>query len=422
MKILCYILLLTTLTSNFLSAQNNLQFYLSAALRNNPGIKEDMNNIEIKYLDRSLNNAQFNMPQVSITANYLFAPYFNNSRLITTAPDPEAIGYDPSITNGGLYSAQLNVTKNIFNSGLTEAYNSQTGLQILSSGNAIELEKHALHRDITEQYLASYQAGQLYYLSRALIDTIKQQLQITHALVFKGLVKETDYLLLKVELANQQIASDEAFSAFKTNLYQLNTACGIYDTAMVELQSTELHTSGPVNESNFLRQYSIDSMLIVSSQKTLETKYLPQLSIFANTGLNAVELKGIQRRFGVSAGLNFSYPLFDGGQKSITRQQSLISAHTIAAQRESQRITIRNKLNEVSGQLEVYSRSINAIQSQMKDYEQILRLSRSELMRGELTMVEFITIIRNFLELKKAEIQTFAGYQQALNQFNYWNW
>lgn len=410
------------MVNNGLSAQNNLQYYLSAAMRNSPAIKENQSNIQIRRLDRSLNNAQFNLPQVSLTANYLFAPYFNNNKLVTTAPDSMAIGYDASITNGGLYAAQINVTKNIFNQGLVSAYDMQTGLQITLSEHAVETAKHNLEKDITDQYILSYQAGQLYDLSKALIDTIKQQLDLTRALMLRGLAKQTDYLLLKVELANEEIASEQALSTYRTNLIELNTSCGITDTALVELTSAELRKSEPVSESNFLRQYSIDSMLIVSQQNVLETKYLPQLSIFANAGLNAVELTGIQRKFGISAGFNFSYPLFDGGQKSITRQQSDISASIVGMQKVNQRITIQNKLNEISSQLSILSRNLKAVNDQIKDYQQIIRLSRSELRQGQLTMIEFITILRNFLDLKKTEIQTYTGLQQVINQFNYWNW
>ncbi|HEX2866084.1 MAG TPA: TolC family protein [Ignavibacteriales bacterium] len=405
-----------------LSAQNNLQYYLSAALRNSPAIKENQSSIQIIRLDRQLNNAEFSLPQVSLTANYLFAPYFNNNELVTTAPQPTAIGYDASVTNGGLYSAQVNLSKNIFNSGLTNAYDMQTGLQITSTEHAIQTVKHNLEKDITDQYILTYQAEELYYLSEALIDTVRQQLDLTRALMLRGLAKQSDYLLLKVELANQEIASLEALSSYKTNLYELNTSCGITDTALVELTHADLKKRDPVNESNFLRKYSIDSMLIVSRQKVLETKYLPQLSIFANAGLNAVELTGIQRKFGISAGLNFSYPIFDGGQRNITRQQSAVSADILGLQKVNQRVTIQNKKNETSSQLSALSRNMNAINGQIKDYEQIIRLSRSELRQGQLTMIEFITILRNFLDLKKTEIQTYTNYQQAINQFNYWNW
>ncbi|MDP4192844.1 MAG: TolC family protein [Bacteroidota bacterium] len=415
-------LFLFVLINSQLSAQNILQYYLNAAFQNNPSIKENINNIQIRNLDRSLNNAQFNLPQVSLTANYLFAPYFNNNPVVTTSPDSKAIGYDASITNGGLYSAQVNVSRNIFNGGLLNAYDAQTGLQIRSSENNIDVTKHTLERDITDQYLVSLQAQQLYKLSRTMIDTLKQQLNITRSLMLKGLVKETDYLLLKVELANEQIASGQAFSLYKSSLYELNSLCGLADTSTVELKEIELTRSSAVNESNFLRQYSLDSMLVVSQQNITETKYLPQCNIFANAGLNAVELTGIERKFGMSAGFNFSLPIFDGNQKGITRQQSEISARIIGEQKENQKVILQNKKNEISGQIENYSHNMRAISAQLNDYTNVIRLSHSELIHGQMNMVEFLTILRNFLELKKNEIQTYTAYQQMINQFNYWNW
>ncbi|MDP4176063.1 MAG: TolC family protein, partial [Bacteroidota bacterium] len=259
-------------------------------------------------------------------------------------------------------------------------------------------------------------------LSRTLIDTLKQQLNITRSLMLKGLAKETDYLLLKVELANEQIASGQAFSLYKSSLYELNSLCGLADTSTVELKEIELTRSSAVNESNFLRQYSLDSMLVVSQQNITETKYLPQFNIFANAGLNAVELTGIERKFGMSAGFNFSLPIFDGNQKGITRQQSEISARIIGEQKENQKVILQNKKNEISGQIENYSHNMRAISAQLNDYTNVIRLSHSELIHGQMNMVEFLTILRNFLELKKNEIQTYTAYQQMINQFNYWNW
>lgn len=415
-------IILMLLINNRLPAQNGLKYYMAEALRNNPALMESMNNIHSRNLDRSLTNAQFSLPQISLTANYLFAPYFNNRQLVTTSPDSLAIGYDPSITNGGLYSAQINISKNIFNSGVINAYDTQTGLQIRNSENSIETAKHTLERDITDQYLLTFQAQELYKLSKALVDTLSLQLNLTQQLMLKGLSRQTDYLLLKVELASQQISSEQALSVYKTGLYELNSACGIFDTASVNLVPVELTRSAEVNESNFLRQYSLDSLLVITQQNLMETKYLPQFSIFANAGLNAVELNGIGRKFGMSAGINFTLPVFDGNQKSITRQQSEISSRTIGVQKENQRITIRNKKIETASQIDVYLRNMKAISQQLKDYEQILRISRSELINGQLTMIEFITILRNYLDLKKTEIQTNAGYQQMINQFNYWNW
>lgn len=115
---------------NSLTAQNNLQFYLNTAKQNSPTLKENTNLLRINELNKSLNESQYMLPQISLTSNYLFAPYFNNNgKIISANPDPNAIGYDAGITNGGLYSAQINIEKNIFNGGFTAALQNQSNIQ-----------------------------------------------------------------------------------------------------------------------------------------------------------------------------------------------------------------------------------------------------------------------------------------------------
>jgi outer membrane protein TolC len=410
------------LLHSFSTAQNDLQFYLDAAYKNNSSLKESANNIRIKNLDKSLTKAEFILPQVNLTANYLFVPYLNNDKIVTTTPDPSSIGYDASVTNGGLYSAQVNVTKNIFNGGIIDAYYNQADLQIKSNEFNYELTKHNLEKDVIDQFINCWQAQEFYRLSGSTADTLEQQLKITENLMMKGLVKQSDYLLLKIEIENQKLAALQAFNSLKSNIYQLNVLAGIRDSSIVQLNKITLNRINISGNSKFFNQYENDSLIILSQQNVLETKYYPLFNVFLNAGLNAVELNNIQRKFGISAGFNFSLPIYDGDQKSITRQQSKISLSTINSNKTNQEILINNKIKESSSQVEFYVSSLQYIGSQLNDYSKIMILLHSELMHGQLSMVDYITIIKNYLDLKKNEISSSAAYQQAVNQFNYWNW
>ncbi|MDR3666936.1 MAG: TolC family protein [Ignavibacteriaceae bacterium] len=417
-----YLLFLSFLLCPLLTAQNNLQYYLNSAFRNNPTLKESQNNISVKKLDKSLTEAQYVLPQISLTANYLFVPYFNNDKIVTANPGPNAIGYDASVTNGGLYSAQVNVTKNIFNGGVIDAFNNQADLQIKSNEFNFDLSKHNLEKDVTDQYIICWQAQQLYILSAATADTLIQQLNITKNLMMKGLVKQSDYLLLKIEFETQQLAALQSLASLRSSIYQLNVLAGIQDSSIVTLDNLNLNKTSISGFSKFFSQYENDSLLILNQQDVFETKYYPQLNLFFNAGLNAVELNDIQRKFGLSAGFNFSIPIYDGSQKSITRQQSQINLNSIVSNKKNQEILIKNKITESSSQIDFYINSLQSITSQLGDYNKIMILMNSELMHGQLSMVDYITIIKNYLDLKKNEISSSAAYQQALNQFNYWNW
>jgi len=414
--------ILLGLLYNSLFAQNNLQYYLNSAYKNNPSIKESANNIRIKQLDKSLTESELSLPQVNLNANYLFVPYFNNGKLITSNPPPDAIGYDPSLSNGGLYSAQVNVSKNLFNSGSVDAFNNQADVLIKSNESNIDLIKHSLEKDVTDQYINCWQAQELYSLSMSNADTLKIQLDITEKLMLKGLVKQSDYLLLKVEFVNQRLAAGLALNSLKSSIYQLNTLAGIKDTSIVHFDNTVISMTENSSSSKFFNQFINDSLLIQSQQSVLETKYAPQLNVFFNAGLSAVELNDIQRKFGMSAGLNFTLPIYDGSQKSITRQQSIISLNSVSSNKENQEILVKNKLKESSVLIELNKTSLESISGQLKDYDNIILLTRAELSRGQISMVDYITIIKNYLSLKKNWITTNAALGQAINQFNYWNW
>ena len=329
--IMLKILLIILCFSRLVFSQYNLDYFINKALDNSPAIKNYNNLFLINDLQRKLDEAQNSSFQVSLTGNYLFAPYFNNNgKLISTNPDPEAIGYDIGITNGGLYSAQINVEKNIFNGSLLDALKQQRLTINKSYENKSDEEKHTLKKEVADQYLNTLQELLLYNLSQKIVSNLTNQLSIAGNQVQNGYVKAQDYLLLKVELTTEQIDLNETRQNYNSGLLQLYSLCGIKDTQIVKIDSVEFeqNITKPGN-SNFLTKFYLDSLNAANQQQIFETKYQPQISLFFNTGLNAVELENIQRKFGLSAGINFSLPLLDGGQKDITRQQTTIAEKSL---------------------------------------------------------------------------------------------
>ncbi len=312
--------------SRLLFSQYNLDYFITKALDNSPQIKNYNNLFLINNLQKKLDEAQNSAFQVYVTGDYLFAPYFNNNgHLVSTNPDPKAIGYDVGITNGGLYSALINVDKNIFNGPLLDALNDQRTIQGKSYENQLNTEKHNFKKSVTDQYLITLQNLELYRLSKEIDGNLENQLKLTADLVQKGIAKVQDYLLLKIETKSQRINLNQTWQNYKNGVFQLYSICGIRDTETVIIDAVNLNLVLQPDSSKFLRQYYLDSLNTAAQQNVFETKYLPQIKLFFNTGLNAVEIDNIQRRFGLSAGISLSVPILDGGQKDITRQQSLIA-------------------------------------------------------------------------------------------------
>lgn len=410
-------------TTSNLFAQRNLEFYIITAYQNNPSINEQQNLLRINSLQRDLDYAQTSGFQMYLSANYLFVPYFNNSGgIITSNPDQNAIGYDIGLTNGGLYSAQFNIEKNIFNGALNDALSNQRIISENKIKNDIELLKTDLSKQVTDQYLQSYLSHQLYNMTTELISYLNDQLKILGELVESGMAKQSEYLLLSVEIENQKIAENDYYVQFTSNLSQLNSLCGIKDRSVVELDSVSLKLKSIKTNSEFFKKFELDSLSIENQQQIFETKYQPQVSLFFNTGLNAVELNNIQRKFGLSAGVNFSLPIFDGNQRSLTQQQTKVSIETINNYRSNFAILLDNQKSSVLKKIESLKNNLSNLSRQMESYNTVIKISERELRQGQLSMIEYLTILKNFADFKKNKITTEINYQIEINNYNYWDY
>ena len=417
------ILIIFFISGTALFGQYNLDYFINKALENSPVLQDYNYQTQIANLQIKLDEAQNSAFLVYLSGNFLFAPYFNNNgRFVTTNPSPQAIGYDVGITNGGEYSALINVEKNIFNGSLLSALKQQSLIKKKDYDNKLTAEKHSLKKEVTDQYINARQYYDLYNLSKEINNNLKNQLKVTENLVTKGLTTLHDYLLLKVEYKSQKINLDENWRNYKNGLLRLYSLCGIKDTEIVQIDSVDIGlTEAPVS-SQFLHQYKIDSLRIASQQEVFDTKYLPQIKIFANAGLNAIELDNFQRKFGISAGINFSLPLLDGGQSDIKRQQNLIAQKTIENYKDSAKKNLYIQRRDALMKIKSLKKSIQDFEGQINDYQKVLNLSLNELQRGNLSMINYLTEIKNYIELKKNKISTEINYQLEKANYNYWSW
>lgn len=417
------ILITAILLSTNLFAQKNLDYYIGKALVNAVTLNEMRNQIQISKLQKELDYAQNSALQISLTGNYLFVPYFNNSGgIVTTNPDPNAIGYDIGLTNGGFYSAQVNVTKNIFNGAVIDALYNQRRIQEELINNNIVLLKREFTKQVTEQYLQAYLSLKLFGITKELSSYLKEQMKILGELVESGMAKQSEYLLLSIENGNQNIAANNYYSQYKTNLIQLNTLCGISDSSVVMIDSVFLQTKDEFRQSELFKKYELDSLALQNQQQIFETKYQPQISLFLNTGLNAVELNNIQRKFGLSAGINFSLPIFDGNQRSITQQQNQLSIETVRSYKKNFTMQLSNQRNSAIMRLDNLKNTLSNLSKQMESYKTIIKISERELQQGQLSMVEYLIILKNYIEFQKNKINTETDYQLEINNYNYWNY
>ena len=124
----------------------------------------------------------------------------------------------------------------------------------------------------------------------------------------------------------------------------------------------------------------------------------------------------------MSAGVNFSLPLLDGGQKDIIRQQSTIAEKTLGNYKNylSHNIFIQRKNSDEK--INTLKNNLVEMENQLKNYRDLLNISKNQLQEGTMSMVDYLTLLRNYFDLEQRHITTLINYQIEINNYNYWNW
>ncbi len=411
------------LIPGMLFGQHRLDDFIELAVARSPVLNDYQRQQTIDRIGRQISAAENSGFHLSLSGDYLFAPYFNNhGDYITTSPSPEAVGYDINLFDGGLYSAQVNLERTLFNGRTTGLLDQKLQIDIDRSRYNRALQTHQLKNRVTEQYLQAWQALQMARLSEETADNLSRQLNLTEKLAEKGYAQTQDVLLLKIELKNQTIALCNARQDYRSLLYELYTLCGIGDTTVTEIDSAALTPGAAEPVSGFLQQYTLDSLVTTNRQNLFETKYRPQIGFFFNTGLNAVSLNHWDRKFGLSAGLSLSVPLYDGMQKKLSREQTRVSQKSIRDYRDFSEKQIDLRRIALTSKLRSLKKDIKALKEQADDYRKLLRLSELQLQQGNISMIDHLTLLRNFVEVRKNKIETETNVQLEINRINYWNW
>ncbi|MFK5889627.1 MAG: TolC family protein [Flavobacteriaceae bacterium] len=409
--------------TTLLTAQNNLNFYIEKAYKNNLNLNDIAYQIKFKNLDISKIEAQYNKPKIFVSADYLFTPYFNNNgQLVSTNPSNKAIGYDVGITNGGNYSALLNAELPILNKKVTTNLKSKIKVEVNGLKTNKALLKLLIKKNISFLYLETYRQQIAYATGLQNLKFLKTQLKIIKALTNKGIYKLTDYQLFKISLQTETLNLERLKATLKIKMQQLQAASGVTNTNSSYLENSPISLKTTENSSSlFLESYKKDSLGFELNKKIFNNNYLPQIKFYTNTGLNATSLTNINRKIGFSAGLQLSYTLFDGHQKKInTQQQQLLIDKT---QKNKQLKKIEIQINK-DGLLNTIIASKTNLESEHKFLEsnkKILNLFKIEVQKAQVSIINYLSVISQYNQSKlNYEFHKIDLYE-LINDYNYLN-
>ena len=305
--------------------------------------------------------------------------------------------------------------------GVYKSYSKQADIQSQLNDNNIVLTEHKLEQLVSRQYILCLLAKQQSDISKSLLDQLNTQLQTMQKLVKNAVYKQTDLMIMQIETKNYLIEYEHHTAQYRNNLSDLNLICGISDTNMVTLKDVKFDLNqDDVSSSQFLKKYDLDSLNIRAKQQVFEQKYKPQLSLFANTGMNAIYTPSMNR-FGFATGLNFSWNIFDGNQKKIHYSKSLIEMETVKFEKQNFINQYNINKNKYLSQIIAIEKQISIVQSQLLEYKNLYDLYSLELSQGQVSIMDFKNLVRDISAKKQEDLRLKIQKQILVNSYNYWN-
>ncbi len=464
-RILCFILLFS-LGHVSIAQENSLDYFLNAAEKNNPALLQNKNLQEIGQYDNRLINAQNNSVHVDVSSEVMVAPYFNNYGKfidISTNPSPNAYGYAEPVSNGALYSAQLNITKDIFNRANVQNLLFQNKLKNNALNLSAEEIKHQLRKNITDAYIQVYHLQIKEEITRDIISDLENRLKVVEILVKKGILMQSDYLLLQLEIENKKLELQQLQNNLNSNLLSLYNVVGIKTSEVkklaeplikidpeVEAYLNAIPTPADIDnyeEDNidvekpqipdfivptdtiqadtsfyYQRRFKNDSLQLIAEQQVFENKYRPQLSAYGNTGMNAVEVDRIPHNFGFSAGLKLNIPIYDGGQKKIKQLQNELKLENLDYQKKNDRIKKQNTLQSLQKQMASIMTGLQLIHKQLKKQEHILEIYKGKMVQGQVSIIDYLKVVENYKMNVDTQLQMKINLWLLENEYNATNW
>ena len=405
--------------------QKNIDYFVNEGLKNNPNIAEINNLQQYFQIQNEFITAQNKKPQLSFTADYLFAPFFfDNGKPIniTSNPSPKAYGYDAGLTNGGLYAAQLHVAIPLFNTATVKRLYEQNKIQSDISKYSRNQIEHDLKKAITDQYIVTYQFQQQTGYLQKIIDQLQSRKPLVEALVKNGLLQQNDFLLLDIQLiANRNDLTQLQF-AYNNGLALLKNLSLISDTAIYMLERPAIFEMAEATTYNYVQKFKLDSLNLVAQQNVFNSKYKPQVSLLGSTGLNAADIRNVPHNVGLSAAIHLSIPISDGHQRKLYQRQNAVLKANQQLYLNSTALQQQNNIRNAKQQITQWKQTIEMAKEPIQKQELLLDIIKDKVIKGQVTVMDYINALQEYAILQKNKAIAETNLLLYINQYNYYNW
>lgn len=409
--------------------QRSLAYYVDNARQTSPLIRDTQNQLQGNALEAQRLQAFYTKPLVQLTGAAQFSPIFSTDNggvkpELNSRGADRYFGYDLAVSNGGLYQGLINVSQPISNLLRAKAYAEPFVLASQIGQTVIGLGQHDVERIVTDQYILCLQDRLQVQYTDSLLRLLAEQRGIVQKFVESSLLKQSDLTLVDIESNTQRNLRVGYQTAYRRDVLELSALSGITDTTLVALAPLDLtmNTDIGFQESGFTRRYALDSLALLAQHNIFELRYKPQWNFIATGGLNTSYLPDLPRRLGFSAGVSLVWTLYDGHQKRLNSQRTAILQQSFGTYRRFINNQNRVRRERIRGELRGLDERLLVFNQQLAGYAGVLSSYRRELLQGQLSIINYITVLKNMVAVRRDALLLQSNRQMLINAYNYYNW
>ena len=421
-----YFFIITILLSPVVFAQQVISpsDAISLALDNNYGIKIANNNAQVAENNKGILNSGY-LPTVIGNAGATF----NRDNITAEFSN----GNPPAVLNGAessRYNANINLNYTLFD-GLGRYYNYK---RLKETYNLSELQaRETIENTVVQLLTIYYDVAARTENIEALEETLTlSQDRLTRAQYQFDYGQNTKLEILnaEVDINNDNINIISAEQGLINAKRDLNVVTGnsIVNTFKVDTTITFLIQ---LNKQDLLEKLHQNNVTLLQNEKNIaindftlkanKSGYLPTIGLTGTYGWNennnnAAAFVAVSTNTGVSAGLNLTWNLFDGGNTITQIKNARINLETQKLQQEQLKIDIERNFNnawdDYQNKLEVYNLQIENIKTAQNNFER----TKEKFKLGQVTSIEFRQAQLNLLtaELNKNQAKYSAKLAEIL--------
>ena len=391
------------------SQDNSLEFFLQQGLKNSPLLKDIQIQISSGKIDSLLIKAMYH-PKVEFRGYAFYAPIINH------------FGYSEVLTNIANLTSVMSVSQPLFNKKTVAATILKNDIQKHNLANTVHLTENNLKKTITSQYLDIYATYSEISVHLELLSFAKEQGKILKSLTENGIYKQTDYLSFAIDIQDQVLQIQELNLQFRRQISDLYMLCGLKDTGIFSPFKPELEPPPRLTQNNspsFVRFY-IDSLRITNENLLIDRNYKPSVNWFADAGLINNDPAVIYQNFGLSLGLNFSLPVYDGNQRKLNHQKLKAEEEIRAGYKTAFKKEYDQQLQQWNDELNRTEALLPAVSEQVGNTEMLVKQEKELVNRGSGSITDYLIAVKNYLSVRKSLTQYEIRILQIRNEIIYW--